>query len=144
MGILQLLPHTPVRAVGLNFMAHYKLVNENEYQRFGDVLAPKEIWRTLYPDQRPGLEYLTIHIAPSASGQPVKTNDAKRISVQPSNKLKFGVLLSYNDHHDLSAVGEQSSRPAERVAALIDNEWESAWQEAVRVFGGIVTMVLEK
>ena len=33
-GIFQLVPHTPVTAVGLNFLAHFKLTSEEEYHRW--------------------------------------------------------------------------------------------------------------
>ena len=54
-GILQLVPHTPITAVGLNFLAHFKLPSKEQYFQVGDVLAPKEIWENLFPDEMPGL-----------------------------------------------------------------------------------------
>lgn len=143
-GIFQLVSHTPVTAVGLNFMGHFKLASEDEHYRVGDVLAPKEIWDALYPDERSGLEDLTIRIQKGTREEPLKTKDGKRISVQPSKKFKFAVFMSYNDHHDMGAIEEDGLRPAERVANVIDNEWESSWQDAVRVFDGVLSMALKK
>jgi hypothetical protein len=97
-GVFQLVPHTPVTAVGLNFMGHFKLATEAEYYRIGDLLAPKDIWKTLYPDDAAGLADLTIRIQHWKRGEPLKTKDEKRISVQPSNLIKFGVYMSYNDY----------------------------------------------
>lgn len=142
-GIFQLVPHTPVTAVGLNFMGDFKLTSEDGYHHVGDVLAPKDIWNALYPDECGGLADLTIRIQHGTRGEPLETKDEKRISVQPSNKIKFGVYLSYNDHHDLS-VTEDNLRPAERVATIIDNQWESSWHDAVRVFDLVLSMALEK
>lgn len=141
-GIFQLVPHTPVTAVGLNFLGHFKLASEDECHRVGDTLAPKDIWKALYPDESPGLADLTIRIQPWTRDVPLKTKDEKRISVQPSNKIKFGAFLSYNDHHDVSASDEDNLRPAERVATVIDNGWESAWHDAVRVFDVVLSMAL--
>ena len=141
-GIFQLVPHTPVTAVGLNFLGHFKLASEDEYHRVGDILAPKNIWKALYPDESPGLADLTIRIQPWTRGETLKTKDEKRISVQPSNKIKFGAFLSYNDHHDVSAGDEDNLRPAEQVATVIDNGWESAWHDAVRVFDGVLSNAL--
>lgn len=143
-GIFQLVPHTPVTAVGLNFFGHFKLASEDELHQVGDVLAPKDIWKALYPDESPGLAELTIRIQRWTRGEPLKTKDAKRISVQPSNKITFGAFLSYNDHHDVSASGEDNLRPAERVATVIDTRWESSWQDAVRVFDGVLSKALGK
>lgn len=143
-SIFQLVPHTPVTAVGLNFLGHYKLAGEDEYHRVGDVLAPKDIWKALYPDEMPGLADLTVRIQRGSRGEPLKTKDEKRIAVQPSNKIRYGAFLSYNDHHDVSASGEDNLKPGERVATLIDSEWESSWQDAVRVFDGVLSRSLSK
>ena len=143
-SIFQLVPHTPVTAVGLNFLGHYKLASEDEYHRVGDVLAPKDIWKELYPDAMAGLADLTIRIQRGSRGEPLKTKDEKRIAVQPSDKIRFGAFLSYNDHHDMIASGDASLNPGERVASLIDSEWESSWQDAVRVFDGVLSGALRK
>ena len=143
-SIFQMVPHTPVTAVGLNFMGHYKLASENEYHRVGDVLAPKDIWKALYPDEMPGLADLTVRIQRGSRGEPLKTKDEKRIAVQASDKIRFGVFLDYNDHHDVSASDEDNMMPGERVATLIDSKWESSWQDAVRVFDGVLSRALSK
>lgn len=143
-GIFQLLLHTPVTAVGLNFLAHFKLDSEDEYHRVGDVLAPKDIWKALYPDEDAGLADLTIRLQRGVRVGQLKTKNEKRFSVQPSNKFNFGVLLTYNDHHDVSGPREDNMRPAERVAAIIDKEWEVSWHESLSAFNGLLSMVLNK
>jgi len=143
-SIFQLFPDTPVAAVGLNFLGHYKLASEDEYHRVGDVLAPKDIWKALYPDDMAGLADLTVRIQRGSRGEPLKTKDEKRIAVQPSSMVRFGVLLSYNDHHDVSASDEDNLKPGERVASLIDSEWESSWHDAERVFDGVLSRTLSK
>ena len=141
-GIFQLVPHTPVTAVGLNFLGHFKLASEDAYHRVGDKLAPKDIWKTLYPDESPGLADLTIRIQHWTRGEPLNTKDEKRISLQPSSKFKFGAYLTYNDHHDVTGTYEDNLRPAERVAGVIDNEWGSSLNDAVRVFDGVLSKAL--
>ncbi len=143
-GIFQLVPHTPVAAVGLNFFAHFKFSSEEEYHRLGDTLAPKGIWKALYPDESSGLADLTVKIQHWTRGEPLKTKDEKRISIQPSKIIKFGAFMSYNDHHDVTPSEEGDVRPAERMATIIDQEWESSWRDAVRVFDGVLSMALDK
>jgi hypothetical protein len=140
-SMLQLVPHTPVIAVGLNFLGHFKLASEMEYHRVGDTLAPKEIWNAIYPRDRAGLENLTIRIQYGTRDEPLETKDEKRITVQPSNKIKFGVHLSYNDHHDLTASQSDLS-PAERVARIIDERWGAAWEDAALVFDKLLSQAL--
>lgn len=141
-GIFQLVPHTPVVAVGLNFMGHFKLKGEDDYHRVGDVLAPKTIWHALYPEHMVGLAELSILIQQGVRGKPPETSDARRITVQPSTRLKYGIQMSYNDHHQVQTT-DDPARPAERVAAIIDDQWESSWQDAVRDFDTVLSMALK-
>jgi len=141
-GILQLLPHTPISAVGLNFMGHFKLQNADDYHRVGDVLAPKSIWTTLFPDKAAGLAELTIRIQDGVRGEELKSKDEKRITVQPSEKVQPGVFLSYNDHHDLRASEGDGLRPGERAAKIIDEHWQSSLDDAVRVFDEVIEKTL--
>lgn len=141
-SIFQLIPHTPVTALGLNFLAHFKLANEDEYHRVGDVLAPKNIWSELYPNEHAGLANLTIRVQQGARGDAVKSKDEKRIAVQPSSKFKFGAYLSYNAHREIAIGDEENVKPGERAASIIDSEWEPAWHDAMRVFDGVLSRAL--
>lgn len=143
-GIFQLVPHTPVRAAGLNFMGDFKLASEDEYHKIGDTLAPKNIWNELCSDDEHsvGLASLTIRVQHGKRGEKLLSQNEKRISVQPSNRFRIGVFLSYNDHHELKGDFEEGLRPAERLATIIDKDWESAWHDSVRVFDGVISKVL--
>jgi len=123
-------------------MAHFKLPSEDEYHRLGDVLAPKGVWNSLYPNDRAGLDTLTIRIQHGTRGKPAETKDERRITVKPSDKIpRFGIHLSYNDHHDVS-VRQADLSPAEQVATIVDEQWEAAWRDAVRVFDSVLSAAL--
>jgi hypothetical protein len=143
-GILQLVLHTPVSAVGLNFMAHLKIANQDGYYKIGDVLAPKTIWKDLFSAENdlPGLGNLGIRIQHGKRGEPVKNNDEIRLSVQPSDRVKQGIFVLYNDHHDVLSVEDDERTPTERAVSIVEDKWESAWQDAIRVFDGLVTKAL--
>lgn len=143
-GIFQLVSHTPVNAVGLNFTAHFKLASQETYHKFGDVLAPKDIWGPLYDGEHAGLEQLTIRFQRGSRDKQADTKDEKRITVQPSRSLKNGISLSLNDHHDVTRGDEDSLTPAERVADIVDTLWEPAWKDAIRVFDKVLSMALAK
>ena len=142
-GIFQLVSHTPVHAVGLNFVGHIKLANEEEYHKVGDVLAPKEIWDTLYQDESAGMEQITIRFQLGRRDKPGNSKDEKRFTVQPSRSIKYGVILSLNDHHDVT-MGDDDLTPAERVAIIVDKQWEHAWGDANRVFDQVLSMAVAK
>ncbi len=143
-GIFQLVSHTPVTAVGLNFMAHYKLGSQNDCFMIGDVLAPKAIWTELFPaeDRFAGLANLTIRIQHGKRGEALKSDDETRISIQSSDKVKLGVHILYNDHHAVLPDSDDGRTPAERVASIIESNWETSWQDAIRVFDGLISKAL--
>lgn len=141
-GIFQLLPHIPINAVGLNFVGHFKLENQDDYHKIGDILAPKDIWKTLYPSDFPGLEQITVRFQKGPRDNPVPTKDEKRITVQPSLKLKYGIILSLNDHRDVSIRDDDGLTAAERVRSIVDTQWEHVWHDAERVFNNLLSQAL--
>jgi hypothetical protein len=140
-GIFSLVSHTPIKAVGLNFLAHFRFTTETEYHQIGDVLAPKTIWNKLYPETNSaGLANLTIKIQEAERGKTPRSANEKTISVQPSGKVKFGVLLTINDHREICDSTEMTK--AEQVAELLESDWQISWNETVRVFDLIVSQAL--
>lgn len=141
-GILSLVPHTPITALGLNFLAHFRFSTEAEYHKIGDVLAPKTIWDGLYPERSSsGLADLSIRIQDAERGSSPRSGNEKRISVQPSGKVKFGVFMSLNDHREIRDAGDGVS-PAEQAASIVDSDWQTSCDDAVRVFDHVVSSAL--
>jgi hypothetical protein len=138
-GIFQLVPQTPVKAVGLNFIGHFKLESQELHHKIGDVFAPKDIWGGLYPDEFVGLEQLVIRIQRGSREKGADSNDEKRITLQRSNKFKYGIHLSFNDHHDVTTCDESDLTPAENVAKIVDEQWQFDWDDAVRVFDQLLS-----
>jgi hypothetical protein len=143
-GIFQLVSHTPVKAVGLNFAGHFKLASQDEYHKVGDVLVPKDIWDTLYPNEFAGIEQITIRFQRGTRDNLVETKDEKRITMQPSRPIKYGVILSINNHHDVTVGEESDITPAERVAMILDKQWEPSWEDATHVFDKLLSKALAK
>lgn len=141
-GILSLVSHTPITAIGLNFLAHFRFNTEAEYHKIGDVLAPKAIWDSLYPERSSaGLADLSIRIQDAERGSAPRSGNEKRISVQPSGKVKFGVFMSLNDHREIQDAVNGISL-AEQAASIIDSDWQSSCDDAIRIFDHIVSQAL--
>lgn len=143
-GALSLLPHTPITAVGLNFMGHYNMTTETDYHKIGDVFAPKQIWNELFPAENnsAGLTDLSMRISPVPRGKILETGDQKNISLQPSSKIKFGIYLSYNDHRVVRADEDSNTTAAEITAKIVANGWQSSWQDAIAIFDGLISKAL--
>lgn len=143
-GIFQLLSHTPANAVGLNFMAHFKLGDKDEYHRVGDKLAPKSIWENAFSEEFAiGTEHLTMVFQAGGRDDSRKTKDSKRISLQASNRIKYGIKLSLNDHHDVSSCSVHPTQ-AEKVAEIIDTEWQETWNQAKKAFDHVLSRATEQ
>lgn len=142
-GILSLVPHTPVTAIGVNFFGHYKMSDADQYHHVGDVLAPKAIWKELFPGDsiNAGMADLTMLIQKTDENRIAVSKDQKRISVQPSSKLRCGLFFSYNDHHEVKAT-DGAATQAEVAVNIISANWEPVWHDAVRVFDGILSRAL--
>ena len=144
-GIFLLVPHTPIRAVGLNFFAHYKFLIEADYHKVGDVLAPKTVWNKVVApegDKDIGLLNLTMQILPSKRGERPTTKDLRQVGVQRSPKVTNGILLSYNDHHEAAFDSDKDKASAESAVEVIYEHWEAAWSDATRIFDELIALSL--
>jgi hypothetical protein len=141
-GVLSLVSHTPITALGLNFFAHFRMHTVDEYHKIGDALAPKSIWNSLYPQvSSAGMASLTIKFENSQRGSTPPSGNAKFITVQPSIKVKHGVCLILNDHRETVGASDGSSQ-AERADSIVDSDWQSSCDDASRVFNQLLSAAL--
>ena len=135
------MPHTPVTAVGLNFMAHFKTAGFDEYHAIGDTLAPKTIWNELFPDLIVGMQDLTL-IVQHGKREDVTIPDIQRITIQPSGQIKNGVYLQMNDHHGLGIDGKplKTAADASKVARKF---WAESHQKTIELFDKIFERTLK-
>jgi hypothetical protein len=136
-GIFELLPHTPATAVGLNFMGHFKMPNLTDYHQVGDSLAPKEVWRNIFPDENPGLQTLVMRMQQGRRDGTILNKNEKNVTVQPSSKVQQGVFLQINHHFVVNEenVGLANSADAARV---VRGNWTPCHDQAVPLFERIL------
>ena len=142
-GVFTLLPHIPLTAIGINVFAHFKCTVD-EYYRVGDELAPKTIWDDIFRDREHsvGVENLVMQVRPVARGAEIKDQSSARVTVQPSNKIENGILLSYNDHYDLLNYPIDGKTPAEKAGHLLEKQWDATNVEAQRIFNTLMAKIL--
>ena len=123
-SILAKLPHTPIRACGLNSSHHYNLANEAYWHKIGHTLAPKDlIWNELL--EKPGMENLTVKGTRSGS-YPGYVN----VTIQPSSRFKHGLFVSSNTHY--GSLNQDETLGVENLQGFITTEWQSAFQIAAK------------
>lgn len=129
LGTFYVLEHTPVRALGINRLMHFRMPSEAAWHQLGDRLAPKDAWREILGNEvqsgRPGM--LTLEIVATRHDAP---EIPMRVKVQPSGKVKpYGVYFETNEHYaapdadglralleTLRERFEDAERYAERIA----------------------------
>jgi hypothetical protein len=133
-GALSLLNQTPVTAVGLNFVAHYKMETEDDFHKIGDVIVPKGPWAAVFPEDEynVGLATLVLRVdkGPRVFGK--AADDAINITLQGSSRVKYGIAFAYNDHHVVPKEVNEGQTPA-----------EYACDEALGLFANVIDRVLE-
>lgn len=96
-AILRSMPHCPVGALGVNRDAHMEVGGEENWHRIGDLLAPKAVWEGAL--RLPGMKSLTLW-----GVRPDNEAGRQHVTIEPSNRLQYGIYASHNDHYDLQPV----------------------------------------
>ncbi|WP_212338284.1 hypothetical protein [Acetobacter thailandicus] len=131
MGIFgEELKYTPIKAMGINYHAHFKVASRDIQTKLGRALAPLAPWgewgdklESEEFEKRGGMANLTMQqndVSDRKSGRIL-------VTVQPSNLLQpsgTGVFIAINDHYD-QTVEDELSAP-ERCSKLFTPSLERA------------------
>ena len=122
----ELLPHTPLKCLGINRNVDFLVKDKKEMDRIGRALAPLEPWGELgkqlgFHEEQGGMTTLTMtRNAPDGRA----AGDQINVRVEPSKSLanngKIGVFVGINDHHTLTETTAQETAP-KLMKALKDN-----------------------
>jgi hypothetical protein len=122
----------PLRAMGFNYMAHYRIDSIDIYHTIGHRLAPKECWQALLDE--PGLLNVTMQ---------GKRHDDRagyvQVQVQPSTLVKPGIFVAMNDHYQLVA-DEEPLRTVTEPEVILKSEWTSFITKANRISKTLVAL----
>jgi hypothetical protein len=131
-GILNLLPHTPTHALGLNKLAHYKMESIEAWHAIGDALAPKQPWNGIMAG-RPGL--LSMVIEGRREDSPTAVLRVK-VEPSPAAKLQFGVYIDINEEYRApSGAVSGTAWAIEHIQA----QWEAVLKYAESASSHILT-----
>lgn len=88
-GIFSILSHTPIKKMGINTNMHFRINNEEQWHRIGDIFAPKELWKKVF--KKPGMRALVIE-----DNRPDNFSGYIRVSIEPSIKeIPYGIYIKY-------------------------------------------------
>jgi hypothetical protein len=130
LGILTLLPETPVSAIGINKQVHFRAESAEAWNDFGDRFLPKEVWETVIPEGpwvvregglRVGLKNVTIEVSRDESVSAGQLH----LQVAPSELVLYGVYCAANCHFGPPQIVEPRET-AEHFAVILKDEWANA------------------
>jgi hypothetical protein len=118
--IFRVLPHTPVKKLGINLEEHWKYDSEDAWNQFGHKLAPKKTWQSFMND--PGLTSLTMLDKKGDSRERVFT-----VQISSSERVRpWGVFFQTNYEHTLAAEAGQPSKSGPDLVKGIDEDYSEA------------------
>ena len=126
-----LLGHTPLRSMGINMEAHWRVASVEALQEFTRVLVPERAWQGLL--DRGELQNLTMRGA-----RPDHHSGYVQIQVQPSRRIEGGVFLSVNDHYvavEQSATGAAGARVAMEI---LRENWQPSRERSLSLMERLV------
>jgi len=124
-GTFQLLCHTPVQKMGINWIYHFKMNSEEEWHAFGDKLAPKELWKKIF--SKPGMRRIEIQDI-KVGGYPGLIN----VLIEPSSRLsKYGILMRINDHFDIDKI--EDNKGFMTIVDKFEEIWKNSKIEAEKI-----------
>lgn len=146
MGIFEVLPHSPINALGQNFDTMFKFLDEKAYHQVGDALAPKSIWGKVFDSEKfvAGLERLVIKIEEGKRFGEVKTANCTNVTISRGATSFPAINFSYNDHHDLTKDRVEGQTSAEQAASIVRSSWEESWRFSGDVFKRLIDLTLAK
>jgi len=145
-GILRLLSHTPIAALGINRQFHIKADSDTIWHAIGDAILPKSAWESVL--SLPGMRSAALWGA-----RPDNHAGRVQVQIEPSVAIQYGIFVSQNDHYDLfdhiepvtsrvqfpsqSDVASQKPTADKGVVAieLLNSNWAESMHRADEVVG---------
>jgi hypothetical protein len=144
-GFFELLPETPVDAVGINADYHFRADDETTWHAFGDRFLPKDFWEPLFQGDewktrsggnRVGMRVMTVEVHRKDDLQPGYV----RIELAPSVRaVPNGVYIGINAHFQLTREARRAT--AAHAARVLVEQWEGARKLETGLLGSLEAAV---
>lgn len=136
---LDILPHTPLRSLGINRSVHFRVENLEQRDRIGRRLAPTEVWGDWSKElgatgRQGGMTSLTMTQG-SVPGRP--RGDRISTRVEPSALLdnpETGIFVHVNDHY--------VPRETEGASTYLTNSLAQNFEASLRTSDKIIDRVM--
>jgi hypothetical protein len=128
-GVFDLLPETPVDALGINADAHFRVGSEDDWHAIGDRILPKDVWQPVFEGDEwlrrsggtaIGLRTVTVKAAPKDRAGWVRAEVAPSARLTPN-----GVYVGVNAHFQLT-ISDKERGNGYKAARVVEEHWESS------------------
>ena len=138
----EILPHTPLNALGINFSVHFRAKDQEERDRIRVALAPPSTWGPLQNalglnNKTGGMRSLTMAQL-NPEDRPIGSEI--NVTVELSNRVgggKNGIYASVNHHFLISDKDEESSRS---LIELFNKYYDSCNDMSTKIIEHVMTL----
>lgn len=132
-NVFKILKETPIKAVGINNIYDLSLKSEDDYYKFGNILAPLTNWTEVLDNPR----LLNIEFVENNENN---KQYLKRIRISPSDpnlKVNFGINFNINNHFIL----EPNKKVGYNAASLIEEKDDFCAENSRNIVSNILSKV---
>ena len=138
----ELLPHTPVTALGINRNVHAKARSKEAWNQIGMTLAPPAAWgpwqeKLALDGESGGMMSLKMSQL-NPDNQPA--GSAVNITVEPSNRIggeRLGVYVSINHHF---VVDRENTDPSRSLTKIVDNHFDNCISMSDKIVDHVMSL----
>lgn len=120
-GTAKLLRHTPVRAVGINTHADYRLPHDESWRQLHERYAPLNPWANMV--QHPRLQSLSVQ-----ADRPDAYPGWVQLTLKPSSNVKPGAEVHVNDHFARSETDSDEPYGTALAIDVLTEQWAEVRQ----------------
>ncbi len=137
------LPHTPLRAIGINYDVHYCLWNFDKRMQLGRLLSPIEPWgdwgkEIELGDAPSGMTSLTMtQVDPEGRPRGGKIN----VTVGPSSEIeeeRVGVAIKVNDHYEFE--NQDSQAISSEIIKLLELNFDESLKRSDKIIDHVMSL----
>jgi hypothetical protein len=132
-GMLRLLPHTPVTVVSIQHRITVIANSEEQWHNVGHTLAPKAIWEGIL--EAPGIFDFAMQ-----GKRPDEHEGSIKVRIQPVFDPKFGVWINVND--ELAVPDREEPESGQRAANLLQEIWPESESRTATIRGQLYERLL--
>lgn len=139
----ELLPHTPLRALGINRNVHFSVITRAARDEIGRKLAPWEPWglwgekfKSDDDAKRGGMQSLSM----IQVGVDERPKGHVQVKVEPSRRIKgnVGIYMEVNDHYEIADA--EKSQGSLEVISLLEKNFDASIRRSENIIDQIMRL----